>query len=155
GVKVITFSLGFGPKILKLRGRETEYCISLVPLGGYVRMLEASKGDIVLPEDRHRTFESIGLLKRVIIVLAGPVMNLVFPVLLYFAVFAGEGPFQPPTVGAVTPGHVAEGKLQPGDRIMSVNGEEIGTYDELHRAIVKSPAKPLKFKVFRNNRYVD
>src|SRR3954465_2096866 len=80
GVKVITFSLGFGPKVLKLRGRETEYCVSLLPLGGYVRMLEASKGDVVLPEDRRRTFESISLPKRVLIVLAGPLMNLVFPV---------------------------------------------------------------------------
>ena len=52
GVKVLTFSLGFGPKILKLRGRETEYCISLLPLGGYVKMLEESKSDVVLPEDR-------------------------------------------------------------------------------------------------------
>ena len=50
GVKVITFCLGFGPKILKLRGRETEYCIALIPLGGYVRMLESSKTDVVMPE---------------------------------------------------------------------------------------------------------
>jgi regulator of sigma E protease len=56
GVKVLTFSLGFGPKILKLHGRETEYCVSLLPLGGYVRMLEESKNDLVLPEDRRRTF---------------------------------------------------------------------------------------------------
>src|SRR5689334_14939465 len=96
GVKVITFSLGFGPKILRLRGRETEYCISLLPLGGYVKMLEASKTDIVLPEDRRRTFESLPLYKRIIVVLAGPMMNLVFPVLLYFSVFVTEGPFSPP-----------------------------------------------------------
>ena len=75
GVKVLTFSLGFGPKVLKLRGRETEYCISLLPLGGYVRMLEASKTDVVLPEDRRRTFESLPLPKRIVIVLAGPIMN--------------------------------------------------------------------------------
>src|SRR5690349_21867547 len=86
GVKVLTFSLGFGPKILKLRGRETEYCISLIPLGGYVKMLEASKTDIVLPEDRRRTFESLPIYKRTVIALAGPMMNLLFPVLLYFAV---------------------------------------------------------------------
>src|SRR3982751_5844221 len=90
GVKVLTFSLGFGPKILKLHGRETEYCVSLLPLGGYVRMLEESKNDLVLPEDRRRTFESIAAYKRVIIVLAGPLMNIVFPVLLYFSVFRSE-----------------------------------------------------------------
>src|SRR5215208_399757 len=72
GVKVITFSLGFGPKIVKLRGRETEYCVSLIPLGGYVKMLEESKSDIVLPEDRNRTFESLPIYKRIFVVLAGP-----------------------------------------------------------------------------------
>src|SRR5882724_6723413 len=134
GVKVLTFSLGFGPKVLRLRGRETEYCISLIPLGGYVRMLEAAKGDIVL---------------------AGPAMNLIFPVLLYFAVFVGDEPFLPPTVGVVLPGHPAEGKLLPGDRIMSVNGEEVATFDEVKRIITKSPGKTLHFTVFRDNRHLD
>src|SRR3954468_1180006 len=155
GVKVITFSLGFGPKLLKLRGRETEYCISLLPLGGYVQMLESSKVDVVLPEDRKRTFESLPVFKRLVIVLAGPVMNLVFPVLLYFAVFVGDGPFLPPTVGIVLPGHPADGKLMPGDRIMSVNGEEVATFDEVERIIAKSPGELLHFKVFRDNRHVD
>ena len=155
GVKVLTFSLGFGPKVLRLRGRETEYCVSLIPLGGYVRMLEAAKSDVVLPEDRKRTFESLPLYKRIVIVLAGPAMNLIFPVLLYFAVFVGDGPFLPPTVGIVLPGHPADGKLMPGDRIMSVNGEEVATFDEVERIIAKSPGELLHFKVFRDNRHVD
>jgi regulator of sigma E protease len=155
GVKVITFSLGFGPKVLRLRGRETEYCISLLPLGGYVRMLEESKNDLVLPEDRKRTFESLSAYKRVMIVLAGPVMNLVFPVLLYFSVFIGDGPFLPPTIGVVLPRHAAEGKLVPGDRIMAVNGEEVGTFDEVKRIVSKNPGKPVRFTIFRDNRHVD
>src|SRR5690349_13764055 len=154
GVRVITFSLGFGPKILRLRGRETEYCVSLLPLGGYVRMLEESKNDLVLPEDRRRTFESLAGWKRVLVVLAGPAMNLVFPVLLYFSVFVGDGPFLPPTVGVVLPRHPAEGKLFPGDRIMSVGGEEVGTFDEVKRIVSKNPGKTLKFLVFRDNRHV-
>jgi regulator of sigma E protease len=155
GVKVLTFSLGFGPKVLRLRGRETEYCIGVLPLGGYVKMLEASKSDAVLPEDRHRTFESLPAYKRVLIVLAGPLMNMLFPVLLYFSVFVGDGPFLPPTVGVVLPGHPAEGKLFPGDRIMAVNGEEIGTFDELKRIVAKNPAKPVVFKVFRDYHHVE
>jgi regulator of sigma E protease len=155
GVKVLTFSLGFGPKVLRLRGRETEYCVGVLPLGGYVKMLEANKSDAVLPEDRHRTFESLPAYKRVLIVLGGPLMNMLFPVLLYFSVFAGDGPFLPPTVGVVLPGHPAEGKLFPGDRIMAVNGEEIGTFDELKRVVAKSPGKPITFKVFRDFRHVD
>jgi regulator of sigma E protease len=155
GVRVITFSLGFGPKLLKLRGRETEYCISLLPLGGYVRMLESSKNDIVLPEDRHRTFESLALYKRVIVVLAGPLMNLVFPIILYFSVFIGDGPFLPPTVGAVLPEHPAYGLLEPGDRIMSVNDEDVGTFDEVKRLIARMPADAIRFRVFRDNKHVD
>jgi regulator of sigma E protease len=155
GVKVMTFSLGFGPKLVRLRGRETEYCIGVLPFGGYVKMLEASKSDIVLPEDRHRTFESLSTLKRVTIVLAGPVMNLIFPVLLYFGVFASEGPHLAPTVGVVLPGHPADGKLQAGDRVMAINGKEIGTFDELQRVVGKSPGEPLKFRVFRDNRHVE
>src|SRR5688572_8338831 len=155
GVKVLTFSLGFGPKVLRLRGRDTDYCVGVLPLGGYVRMLEVSKSDVVLPEDQNRTFESLPLYKRIIIVLAGPVMNLVFPVLLYFSVFLGDGPFLPPTVGVVLPGHPADGKLFPGDRVMAVNGEEIGTFDELKRIVAKNPAKPIVFKVFRDYKHVD
>jgi regulator of sigma E protease len=155
GVKVLTFSLGFGPKILRLHGGETEYCISLLPLGGYVKMLEASKTDIVLPEDKHRTFESLPIYKRIVIVVAGPVMNLVFPVLLYFSVFVSDGPFLPPTVGVVLPNHPAHDKLFPGDRIMSVNGQEIGTFDELKRIVAKSPGQNIRFKVFRDNKHVD
>jgi regulator of sigma E protease len=155
GVKVLTFSLGFGPKILRLHGRETEYCISLLPLGGYVKMLEESKSDLVLPEDRKRTFESLALYKRIIIVLAGPVMNLIFPVLLYFSVFVSDGRFLPPTIGSVAPNHAADGKLLPGDRIMSIDGEEVGTFDEVRLTIAKSRGKTLRFKVFRDNKHVD
>ena len=155
GVKVITFCLGFGPKILKLRGRETEYCVALIPLGGYVRMLESSKTDIVMPEDRKRTFESLTLWRRVVVVLAGPAMSLLFPVLLYFGVFVSEGPLLPPTVGVVLPGHPADGKLLPGDRIMSINGEDVGTFDEVKRIVARSSGQTLRFQVFRDLRHID
>ncbi len=155
GVKVLTFSIGFGPKILRLHGRETEYCIGLFPLGGFVKMLEETRQDVVLPEDRRRTFEAQALWKRFIIVLAGPLMNVVFPALLFFAVFVGEQRFAPPTVGIVLPNHPAEGKLVPGDRVLEVDGERISTFAELHRAVAASPGKELKLKVFRSNEQID
>ena len=155
GVKVLTFSIGFGPKIVRLRGRETEYCIGLLPLGGFVKMLEENRQEPVLPEDRKRTFESQSLWKRVIIVLAGPAMNLLFPVLLYFAVSVGETRFQPPTVGVVLPGHPAEGKLRPGDRILAIDGERIATFAELHRIVSQSPNKELKLTVFRDTEHIE
>jgi regulator of sigma E protease len=82
-------------------------------------------------------------------------MNLVFPVLLYFSVFVTDGPFLPPTVGVVLPGHPAAGKLFPGDRIMAINGEPVGTFDEVKRIIGKSPNQPLRLKVFRDNKHVE
>lgn len=155
GVKVLTFSIGFGPKIIRIRGRETEYCVGIFPLGGFVKMLEETRREPVLPEDRKRTFQAQPVYKRAIIVLAGPAMNVLFPVLLYFSVFMGDQTFAPPMVGVVLPGHPAEGKLLPGDRILEIDGEDITTFAEARRIIARSPNKELKFKVFRNNEHVD
>ncbi len=155
GVKVLVFSIGFGPKVLRLRGRETEYCIGMLPLGGFVKMLEENRQEAVLPEDKHRTFDAQSVWKRAIIVLAGPAMSLLFPVMLYVGVFAGESRFTPPTVGVVLPNHAAYGKLLPGDRILSIDGVHISTFVELQRTVRKSPGRELALKVFRDNLHVD
>lgn len=154
GVKVLTFSLGFGPKILRIHGKETEYCVAILPLGGFVKMLEGRKDETVLPEDAKRTFEAQAVWKRILIVTAGPAMNLLFPVLLYFVAFLGDRAFLPPTVGIVLPDHPAEGRLLPGDRIMAVDGEPISTYDEFSRFVRASPGKELHLRVFRDLGYV-
>ena len=155
GVKVLTFSLGFGPKLIRIHGKETEYCVGILPLGGFVKMLEGRKDETVLPEDAKRTFEAQAIWKRVLIVLAGPAMNLVFPILLYTLAFLGDRSFLPPTVGIVLPGHPAEGRLYPGDRVMEVDGDPISTYDEFSRAVRKSPGRELHLRVFRNLGYVN
>ncbi|MCL2823901.1 MAG: RIP metalloprotease RseP [Polyangiaceae bacterium] len=155
GVKVLTFSLGFGPKIVRIRGKETEYCIGVFPLGGFVKMLEANRNEPVLPEDTQRTLEAQPMWQRFLIVIAGPVMNLVFPVLLYFVAYMGDTHFLPPTVGIVLPDHPAYGVLEPGDRIMEVNEQRITTYAELNRMVRSNPGVPLRMKVFRDLSYVD
>lgn len=149
GVKVLTFSIGFGPKLVRIRGKETEYCIGILPLGGFVKMLEETRQDSVLPEDRPRTFEAQPIYKRAIIVLAGPAMNILFPVLLYFGVLIGEESSSPPTIGFVAPGHPADGKLFPGDRVLSVDDEPVYTFEELRRVIQKNPNRELTLSVFR------
>ncbi len=155
GVKVLMFSVGFGPKLLRLRGRETEYCIGLLPLGGFVKMLEENRQEPVLPEDKGRTFEAQPIYKRAIIVSAGPAMSLLFPVLLFVGVFAGQSEFSPPTVGVVLEGQAAAGKLQPGDRVLEVDGVHITTFAELQRTVRKNPGRDLKLKVFRDNQHVE
>jgi regulator of sigma E protease len=82
-------------------------------------------------------------------------MNLIFPILLYFVAFLGDTQFLPPTVGIVLPDHPAHGILEPGDRIMSVNGQRITTYTEFNRFVRKSPGIPLRLQVFRELGYVD
>jgi regulator of sigma E protease len=156
GVKVITFSIGFGPKILRFRGKETEYCIGIVPLGGFVKMLEESRGtDKILPEERKRTFESQTLWKRVVIVLAGPAMNVLFPIALYTSVFLEDREFKPPTVGVVTPGKPADGKLMSGDRFLAIDGSAITSFPEAQRMIAKRADKPTHFTVLRDGRTLE
>ena len=87
--------------------------------------------------------------------MAGPAMKVIFPVLLYFAVFVGETRFLPPTVGVVLPGHPAEGKLREGDRVLAINGERITTFAELHRIVAGSPNKELSLKIFRDNEQME
>jgi len=156
GVKVLTFSIGFGPKIVRIRGKETEYCIGLLPFGGFVKMLEESKrSEPILPEERGRTFESQALWKRVVIVLAGPAMNVLFPVALYTSVFLEQTQLQPPMVGVVEPGLPADGKLQPGDRITSVDGDPVTSYPEVQRVIARRAEKPVKLGIERDGKALE
>lgn len=156
GVKVLTFSIGFGPKIVRIRGKETEYCVGLLPFGGFVKMLEESKrSEPILPEERGRTFEAQALWKRVVIVLAGPAMNVLFPVALYTSVFLEQSQFLPATVGIVEPGKPADGKLQPGDRITSVDGDAVTSYPEVQRVIARRTGKPVKLGVERDGKALD
>jgi regulator of sigma E protease len=153
GVKVITFSIGFGPKIVRIRGKETEYCIGLLPFGGFVKMLEESKrSEPILPEERGRTFEAQALWKRVAIVLAGPAMNLLFPIALYTSVFLEEDQFRPPTVGVVIPGMPADGKLQPGDRILRVDGDDVTSFKEVQWIVAGRAGKPVTLSIERDGR---
>ena len=156
GVKVLTFSIGFGPKVLKVRGKETEYCIGLLPVGGFVKMLEEGKAEQpILPEEKHRTFEAQALWKRVVIVLAGPAMNLVFPVALYTSVYLEDSEFLPPTVGAVFPGKPAEGKLYPGDTITAIGGEPVASFPEVQKGFAKHAGEATHVTLDREGKAVD
>lgn len=156
GVKVLTFSIGFGPKIVKIRGRETEYCIGILPFGGFVKMLEEGKStEAILPEDRTRTFESQKLWKRIVIVLAGPGMNILFPILLYTSVFYEDRDFLSPVVGQVIPGKPADGKLMPEDRIVSIDGKAVASFPEVQDAIAKRAGKTVRIVVSRDGAETD
>src|SRR5918992_5277543 len=121
GVRVLTFSLGFGPKILSYRRGDTEYCISIIPLGGYVKMAGENPDD---PRSGNSDeFLSKTKWERFQILIMGPAMNIALAVVVMSVVLmqGAEVPAyedQPPVIGAVLPGSPAEkGGLQRGDRI--------------------------------------
>src|SRR6187397_2358626 len=128
GVRVLTFSLGFGPKLLKFRRGDTEYCISAVPLGGYVKMAGEN------PEDARSgasdEFLSKNKWQRFQVLVMGPVMNLalalvVMAVVLYQGAQVAAFEQQPVVVGSMTEKSVAKAAgVQPGDHIVSVDGRK-------------------------------
>jgi regulator of sigma E protease len=158
GVKVLTFSIGFGPRVVRIRGKETEYCLGLLPFGGFVKMLEESKRrEPILPEERGRTFEAQPLWKRVVIVLAGPAMNVFFfPVVLYTSASLEDDQFaSPPTVGIVDPGKPADGKLERGDRILTIDGDGVSSFADVERTIADRAGRVVKLGIERDGKRLD
>ncbi len=153
GVKVLKFSIGFGPKLVGFTKGETEYQIALLPLGGYVKMAGDVPGEELSPEDAHRGFLNQPPWKRAAIIFAGPLFNLVFPVLIYFFVFVGPHETLSTRVGTVEPGMpAAAADLRSGDRIVAVDGEPVKTFDELREAFVGRFERPVPLTIEREGR---
>ena len=136
GVKVLTFSLGFGPRLLGFKWGETEYQIAALPLGGYVKMAGDDPTEPLPEADKGRGFLEQKPWKRAVIALAGPLMNLLFPMLAYFAAFSMVTMEYEPLVASVFPGQPAfAAGIRPGDRITSVAGRPIRCFSELQETI--------------------
>lgn len=131
GVKVLRFSIGFGRRLWTWRSGpdNTEYCISAIPLGGYVKLLDEREGNVP-HADRHRTFNHQSVQARIAILVAGPAMNFLFAIVAFWLMFIAGIPGLKPVVGAVEPGSIAaEAGLQTQDQIMAVNGEPVATWE--------------------------
>ena len=157
-MKVLRFSVGFGPRLFGFHRGETEYRIAALPLGGYVKMAGDEPGEETAPEDRGRGFLEQPPWKRFAIAFAGPAMNLLFPGLIYVAMtLAQNGEMTPgPRVGSVSPGSpAAEAGLRPGDRILSVTppGGEVTPvrhFTDLRRLVSPHPGEALRLEVERD-----
>ncbi|MHC1724649.1 MAG: RIP metalloprotease RseP [Syntrophobacteraceae bacterium] len=152
GVTVLRFSLGFGPKLFTYTHGGTEYCLSLVPLGGYVKMLGEDSEEELTEEQRAGSFAEQPVRKRLAIVLAGPLSNFVLAVIIFAFLFGFSGiPERAAEIGTVNAGSPAElAGLKPGDQIRSINETPIRTWEELTGLIEKhGQDKPLALKVSR------
>ena len=154
GVRVLTFSLGFGPKILSIKRGDTDYCISAIPLGGYVKMAGEN------PEDS-RTGASDEFLsktkwQRFQVLVMGPIMNLalawiVMAVVLYQGAPVPVFSEEPVVIGAFTETSVAKAAgLQVGDRVVAVDGRAVDDWDDFSMAIATKADRAVTLRVERN-----
>jgi regulator of sigma E protease len=170
GVKVLKFSLGFGPKLIGKKIGDTEYLISIFPLGGYVKLLgedseESTPSGETVPlseEDRARSFAFQPLWKRVVIVAAGPLFNLVLAYFIFVAFLSIGFPMYVPQFEALLPvvETVVEGSpameagIKAGDKVLSIEGQKITTWNQMTEIIRNSPEKPLILEVERGGKTV-
>ncbi len=156
GVRVDVFSIGFGPKVLKRRRGETEYCISAVPLGGYVKLLGQDPTEVVEPEHRHRTFSSKEPWKRFLILLGGPLFNFLFAVVIFATILLVGEPHMGTRVGRVLPGsQAAVAGFHAGDLITSVDDHIVTKLEEFQTVVSESPNKELIVRVRRGQDHRD
>ena len=132
GVKVLRYSIGFGKPLLTWRGKDpdqTEYCISAIPLGGYVKLLDEREGNVDAAEiDRSFTRKPVS--SRIAILAAGPLMNFAFAIIAYWAMLIIGVPGVQPIIGEVAENSIASrAGVESGDRILAVGGDSVGTWD--------------------------
>ena len=162
GIQVLRFSLGFGRPVVQWRRGETEYWISWIPLGGYVKMagledegmvgeLEGGKAD--MPIDPARAFDHKPLWARMAVILAGVTMNLFLAFVIYTGLAAIAGvpraamtPIDSVDVASLPPGAEALATLNRGDRIVRINGDSLTTWDDLAEKVLTGPQE-LRFQV--------
>lgn len=157
GVKVLKFSLGFGPKIFGRQVGETEYLLSAIPLGGYVKLFGEDETEAATPEDRKRSFAHKGLWAKVLVVAAGPGFNFILAYLIFAGWLSTGSPLFVPTfrdlspdIEALVPGSPASSAgMEIGDHITKVNGKEISTKTELLDAVAHSKGEALSLEIKR------
>lgn len=150
GVKVLRFSVGFGRRLLRWqRGNGTEYAISALPFGGYVKLLDERDGPVP-PSELGRAFNRQPRWRRAAILIAGPVFNLLLAVIAYWVIFMAGIPGLKPVIGEVPAGTPASrAGLVARDKILSVNGERIHTWDSAQLALLDAvlAERPLVLRV--------
>ena len=139
GVKVLRFSIGFGKVVYSKRfaNSDTEWVISAIPLGGYVKMLDEREEEVA-PEDLPYAFNRQPVLQRMAIVVAGPLSNFLLAIVLYWALFVYGVPGLKPVLGEAPLGSPAAlAQMQAGETILSINGEPVPSWQELRWSLME------------------
>ncbi|AJY46677.1 RIP metalloprotease RseP [Martelella endophytica] len=167
GIRVLAFSLGFGPELIGRTDRHgTRWKICAVPLGGYVRFYgdedAASRPDFegtaaLPPEERAKTFNGAALWKRAATVAAGPIANFLLAIAIFAVIFAVYGrTVSDPVVAEVQPGSpAAEAGIEPGDVMKALDGHSVDTFDAVVRYVSVRPGLPIRMTVERDGAPVD
>ena len=154
GVGVERFSLGFGPKLIGKTIGITEYQISAIPLGGYVKMVGESPDSELDPSDIPISFTHKHVFKRILIVAAGPFFNILLALIIFFGIFQISGLLiLKPGIGAVnegTPAYMAG--LKKNDLVVSIDGVDISSWEDMANAIMASKGKTLAISVLRGDK---
>ncbi|MGE0174068.1 MAG: RIP metalloprotease RseP [Oligoflexales bacterium] len=156
GIAVETFSIGFGPSILKFSRGETRYQISAIPLGGFVKFYGSTRKETVPDEIRGREFYKAPIWKRFLTILAGPAFNFILAIFVYTAMFGIGVPDFPPIVGEIIPNSPAEqAGLQFGDVVTQIGEDKISTWKDLQKGIMKAPKEKISLTVKRGDQLVN
>ena len=165
GVRIEVFSIGFGPELFGWHDRAgTRWKFSAVPLGGYVKMfgdadpssMPGANFEQMSAAERAVSFHHKRLPQRIAVVAAGPLANFAFTIVLLAALFATVGqPFTPPVVGQIQPGSAAQhAGMQPGDRILAIDGHRISRFEEVQQAVRLDPGTPMTLLLQRGGQEV-
>jgi len=156
GIRVVKFSLGFGPRVWGTIRNGTDYCISAVPLGGFVKMLGEVPDEPVPPEDVPVSFSHRPVWHRAAVVIAGPLFNLLFAWVVFVVILLFYGnPVVLPEIGQVQPDSPAMAAgVQAGDRILSVNDLQVKSWEDVSSAIKGAEGRPVTLVLDRGGRMI-
>jgi regulator of sigma E protease len=155
GVQVDVFSIGFGPKLLKYQWHNTLYAISLIPLGGYIKMAGDEPDEAGVEREPHEFFAKTPW-QRMKIVMAGPFMNYILAFIIFAFIFMVGSPMATSRIGDVIAGYPAQlAGLQKGDKIVSINAVEVDYWDDLIKQIRLAAGEPISLTVLRGEQSLD